>query len=313
MARVESANWIIDRKPGKAGINKETLSWDLSNVVTKLPEHPNWFRIELVTQGDRSRTIYASNLRAEGGGARKTVELKNGAPPAGTAAPEPPADGPIPYPDPKNEAAWPGKGPIRSFGYMVGERRAFWLKRQADQGAIVFVGDSLTGGWKTLAKDFPGFKVANRGVGGDVSRGALFRFKADVLALNPKAIVIEIGNNDLTAFGSPADMLSNLADMVAMAEKEKPGTPVILCSIPPSANPKAPIKPESRQAMNEGIRKMAAAHKDTSFCDLYAALANPDGSPKLENYFEDKLHMNDAGHAKWAALLIPIFEKLKLQ
>jgi lysophospholipase L1-like esterase len=110
-------------------------------------------------------------------------------------------------PDPKNEAAWPGKGPIRAFDFMVGERKAFWAQRRNDQGAVVFVGDSLTGGWKNLAKDFPKLKVANRGLGGDTSRGALFRFREDALALNPKAVVIEIGNNDLTAMGSPADML----------------------------------------------------------------------------------------------------------
>jgi lysophospholipase L1-like esterase len=229
------------------------------------------------------------------------------------ADPKPGVDGPTPYPDPKNEAAWPGKGPIRSFDFMVGERRAFWAKREKDQGAVAFVGDSLTGGWKNLAKDFPKLKVANRGVGGDVSRGVLFRFKQDVLELNPQAVVIEIGNNDLTAFGAPSHMLSNLAEIVAVAEKEKPGMPVVLCSIPPSAHPKAPVKPEDRQAMNEGIRKMAAEHKHMHFCDLYEALANSDGSPKPEYFADDKLHLNDAGHSKWAELLMPLFEKLALK
>src|SRR5205823_5411876 len=158
---------------------------------------------------------------------------------------------------------------IRTFPFMVGERAAFWKQREKDQGAVVFVGDSLTGGWKSLAKDFPKLKVANRGLGGDVSRGVLWRFKEDVLDLNPQAVVIEIGNNDLTAMEKPADMLSNLAEVVAMAEKERPGMPVVLCSIPPSANPKAPVKPEDRQAMNEGIQKLASEHKDTRFCDLY--------------------------------------------
>lgn len=234
-----------------------------------------------------------------------------------SAAPKPATgdntSGPTLYPDAKNEAAWPGKGVIRSFGWMAGERKAFWKQRQKDEGAVVFVGDSLTGGWKNLAKDFPKLKVANRGIGGDVSRGALFRFKEDALDLNPKALVIEIGTNDLTASGSPADMLSNLADMVVMAEKERPSMPVVLCTIPPSANPKAPIKVNDRNAINEGIRKMASGHKHTHFCDLYAALANPDGSPKPEYFTDDKLHLSAAGHTKWAEVLTPIFEKLKLQ
>jgi lysophospholipase L1-like esterase len=110
---------------------------------------------------------------------------------------------------------------------------------------------------------------------------------------------------------SPGDMLSNIADMVAMAEKERPGMPLVLCTIPSSANPKAPVKADSRQAINEGIRKIASEHKNAHFCDLYTPLANADGLPKLEYYADDKLHMSDAGHAKWAELLMPIFEELK--
>ncbi len=320
--RTESPKWLLDRHPGKAGIDTLTLSWNASDVAAKLPDNPSWFKIELVTQGDHPRTITVSNLRAEAASEpARAVALKLESAPAAEAKPNTEtkpgaaanADGPTPYPDPKNEAAWPGKGVIRSFDFMVGERKAFWGQRQKDQGAVVFVGDSLTGGWKNLAKDFPTLKVANRGLGGDVSRGALSRFKEDVLDLHPKAIVIEIGNNDLTAMGSPGDMLSNLADMLAMAEKQMPGTPVVLCSIPPSANPKAPIKAESRRTMNDGIRKLASEHKNTFFCDLYAATANADGSPNLDDFADDKLHMNDAGHAKWAELLMPIFDTLKLQ
>ena len=202
---------------------------------------------------------------------------------------------------------------IRKFGFMVGERNAFWAQRQKDHGAVVFVGDSLTGGWKSLARDFPKLKVANRGLGGDVSRGVLFRFMEDVLDLNPKAVVICIGNNDLTAMGRPADMLSNLADTLAMAEEARPGMPVVLCSIPSSANPKAPVKADDRKAMNEGIRKMASEHKNTRFCDLFAATANADGSPKPDYFAADKLHLSDAGHTKWAELLTPIFVELKLE
>jgi lysophospholipase L1-like esterase len=57
--------------------------------------------------------------------------------------------------------------------------------------------------------------------------------------------------------------------------------------------------------MNESIRQIASDHKNAHFCDLYTPLANADGSPKPEHYADDKLHMSDAGHAKWAALHRP--------
>jgi hypothetical protein len=93
--------------------------------------------------------------------------------------------GATPYPDANSEAAWPGKGPIRVFGWMAEARARFWKQRENDQGAVVFVGDALTSEWdaKQMAEAFPGLKVANRGVAGDVSRGVLFRFGEDVLDL----------------------------------------------------------------------------------------------------------------------------------
>ncbi len=303
LARTESPKWLLERPPGSKGIDKATLSWDTSGI--EIPKSPSWFKIEMVTQGDHPRTISVSNLRAEAAaGTADTApqKVETPAPPAATTA--------TPYPE--KEQDWPGKGVIRKFGFMIGERNAIRARRDTDQGAVVFVGDSLTGGWKNLARDFPKLKVANCGVGGDVSRGVLFRFKEDVLDRNPKAIVIEIGNNDLTAAGSPSDMLSNLADLLSMVERQKPGTPVVLCSIPPSANPAAPVKAKDRQAMNEGIRKLAAEHKTTRFCDLYTATADAEGSPQPEYFVNDKLHLSDAGHVKWAELLTPILDQLKL-
>ena len=218
------------------------------------------------------------------------------------------AAGPTPYPT--NNAAWPGKGVIRKFGWMDDNRKWFWTQREKDQGAVVFAGDSLTGGWKDLAKDFSGLKVANRGVGGDTSRGLLFRFQEDVLDLKPKAIVILIGLNDLTAMGKPEDAAANIAAMLAQTEKQDPAQPVILCTIPPSANPKAPVKEADRLALNARIKALAAGKPHVGLCDVYAAAANTDGTPRGELFVEDKLHFSTAGHQRVAEALKPIHEKL---
>ena len=74
--------------------------------------------------------------------------------------------------------------------------------------------------------------MANRGIGGDVSRGLLFRFKEDVLDLHPKAVVLLIGTNDLRKQDT-TDTISNIAAMLEMAEKQDASPPVILCQIPP--------------------------------------------------------------------------------
>ena len=220
------------------------------------------------------------------------------------------ADGPTPYPDASNEAAWPGKGPIRSFPWMVDNRKYFWTQREKDQGAVVFVGDSLTGNWQSLAQSFPGLKVANRGVGGDTSRGVLFRFREDVLDLKPRAIVICAGSNDLSAHGDPASAAENIATMLAQARAQNPAVPIVLCTIAPRANPEAPTKPGAQADLNARIAKLGAGQEHFVVLDLFPVLGTPDGQPVGEFFREDHLHLAEPGYQKWAEALRPVLEKL---
>ncbi len=224
--------------------------------------------------------------------------------------------GPTPYPDPKNDAAWPGKGAIRSFPWMVENRASFWTKRTQDQGAVVFVGDSLTGQWKLpqLAAAFPKLKVANRGIGGDVTRGLLFRFKEDVLDLNPRAIVMCIGTNDLSTHTEPAIAAGNIALLLDQATAHNPAMPIILCTIPPRADPKSPLKrPTVVTELNTLIVKLAEGRKNVVIVDLYSALARPDGAPKSEYFRADQLHLAPAGYEQWVSRLTPVMSSLHLQ
>ena len=75
---------------------------------------------------------------------------------------------------PDSDAGISGAGPIRRYDWfrkLWEERRSEWGKRvQDDQNALVFVGDSITQGWGNhLGENFPGVKIANRGISGDTS------------------------------------------------------------------------------------------------------------------------------------------------
>ena len=218
------------------------------------------------------------------------------------------ATGPTPYP--KQPEEWPGVGVTRVFGWMNDNRKFFWSEREKKQGAIVFAGDSLTGNWKTMGKDwsndFPDVKVANRGIGGDVSRGLLFRFQEDVLDLHPKAIVILIGINDLTAKQPAAATLANLRSMLEMKRSQLPDVPVVLCTVPPSANPKAPIDEAQRRFLNQGIRQVAKENPHTSLLDLYTVFLDEHGIQNPSYYANDQLHFSAPGYRRWQQALTPV-------
>jgi hypothetical protein len=68
---------------------------------------------------------------------------------------------------PATDEGLPGAGPIRRYEWfkkLWERRRSAWADRlDADRGAVVFLGDSITQGWGDDFKGaFPGLKKANR-------------------------------------------------------------------------------------------------------------------------------------------------------
>lgn len=215
---------------------------------------------------------------------------------------------PTPYPAQSDESAWPGVGPIRVGPWMTDNRLSYWPNRDLDKESIVFVGDSLIGGWKKLRLAFPGLKVANRGIGGDVSRGVLFRFQEDVLDLHPRAIVLLVGTNDLSAHGKPDHVVSNISTMYQWAQEADPKTPFIICTIPPRNVPNAPIVEGSLETLNTRIKAFAIGKPRVTVVDLYEALVTPEGTPHPDYIGKDGIHITAAGFEKLGALLRPVFE-----
>ncbi|MDP8998854.1 MAG: GDSL-type esterase/lipase family protein, partial [Myxococcota bacterium] len=141
---------------------------------------------------------------------------------------------------PDTDEGLPGAGPIRryeGFAEHWRERRLAWSRRVAeDQGAVVFVGDSITEGWgDDMGRSFPGLKVANRGIGGDTSRGVLIRLDGDVLALHPRGVVILVGTNDVEEGAPPDTIAGNVALVLEALRASDPALPILLCEVFPSS------------------------------------------------------------------------------
>src|SRR5688572_7708904 len=144
---------------------------------------------------------------------------------------------------PATDDSLPGAGPMRRadwFQKVWTERRALWAGRVTqDQNAVVFLGDSITQGWgEDFSGWFPGMKIANRGISGDTTRGVLIRLKEDVLSLEPKAIVLLIGTNDLEEKAEPETIAGNLKLILAELTKANASIPIVLCQVMPSSDSK---------------------------------------------------------------------------
>ncbi len=248
-------------------------------------------------------------VRADDYAARVYTNAAGRTMPLKTPPPELPAVARFP-----DDAAFPGQGPIRKMDWFQNlwrERRlSWWNSRERDKGAVVFLGDSITQGWGSLAKDFPNFKTANRGISGDVTRGVLCRLKEDVLDLDPAAVVLLIGTNDLEENADPETIAGNVRLLLAALKAHNPKMPVIVCDVMPShASKKRPA--DKIQKLNALVNESVKTDPQFIRCDTYSLFANEQGDAKKEE-FPDLLHPNAAGYAKWTAALRPIFAKVNL-
>lgn len=214
---------------------------------------------------------------------------------------------------PATDDGLPGAGPIRRqdwFQEVWTERRSAWAKQvKRDQHAVVFLGDSITQGWgDDMQGSFPGVKVANRGISGDTTRGVLIRLKEDVLDLNPAAVVLLIGTNDLEEKADPETIAGNVKLILATLKRHNPKLPVILCQVfPSSASMRRPAG-----AIKQINRLCAAARKNDPFVtvlETWPLFADAQGDAKADE-FPDLLHPNVVGYTKWAAALRPLLATL---
>ena len=220
---------------------------------------------------------------------------------------------PSKYDLPANVDDMPGVGPTRHYkGFRENwnKLRNQWAGRVAqDQHAIVFLGDSITQGWHDDFDGlFPELKTANRGISGDTTRGVLYRLQEDVLALNPRAVVLLIGTNDLEEKATPWTIASNVRLILAELKRHDPAMPVIVCEIFPSSPAKNRPAYLIRRT-NQLLRELAADLPQVTVVETWKLFAGPSNDAKPEE-FPDLLHPANVGYVKWAGALRPVLATL---
>ena len=217
---------------------------------------------------------------------------------------------------PESNDGLPGVGPIRRYEWFQNlwvSRRALWADTaEADRGATIFLGDSIMQGWgESLAPAFPGLRVVNRGISGDTSRGVLIRLEQDVLALDPAAIILLIGTNDLEERASPEVIAANVSLILEAVANFSPTLPVVLCDVMPSSS--TMNRPTGQiQQVNALLAELAGDYQNVISFDTFSLFADDEGNAKPAE-FPDLLHPNETAYLKWADALRPMLSVLDLR
>ncbi|UOG75502.1 SGNH/GDSL hydrolase family protein [Hymenobacter tibetensis] len=173
---------------------------------------------------------------------------------------------------------------------------------------LLFYGSSSIRMWKTLAADFAGKPVLNRGFGGSRFPDAIYFFDTLVVRYQPRQVILYEGDNDIAAGATPAQVFESFQQFEKLMRQKLPNTELLFLSIKPSLA-RWKLDPEIREA-NTLIRKYIEAHpQQLRFVDVGSPMLGSDRKPRPELYVEDGLHMTHAGYKIWTRVLAPYLAK----
>ncbi len=198
--------------------------------------------------------------------------------------------------------------------YRYAAANAALLAPKAGEKRVVFFGDSITDNWSKPGYGgfFPGKRYVNRGIGGQTTAQMLLRFRADVVELRPRVVVILAGTNDIAGNAGPVTLdqvQDNFASMAELAMAH--GIRVVLASLLPVSDDKQDANGQAltrtRQRPTATLRELNrwlaayAAQNGHGFLDYFPATADASGLllPALN---DDGLHPNARGYAVMAPL-----------
>jgi lysophospholipase L1-like esterase len=212
--------------------------------------------------------------------------------------------------DKKNPAATPsprmGKG---------GTPDANWMKRhdgfvaiaKTNENPVLFLGDSITDGWRNQAawkQSFEPLKAANFGIGGDRTEHVLWRLQNGELdGYSPKLVVLMIGTNN-TGNNSAEEIADGIKAIVKTIQDKSKGTKVLLLAVFPRDEKPDTKAREKIASINKIVAALDDGGKTVKYMDIGAKFTEPDGS-LTKKIMPDFLHLSPKGYEIWAEAIVP--------
>ncbi len=166
---------------------------------------------------------------------------------------------------------------------------------------VAFIGDSLTDGYD-VARYYPEFATANRGIGGDTTFGVEKRLQTSLFDIQPHVVVMMIGTNNLdTMFENYEDILVKLCDNL-------PNSEIVLLSIPPTAG--AYKERNGRIAFNNVKIRALAEKYGYTYVDIHTLLLDHEKDVLRAAYTSDDLHFTHEGYVVITNAVKPVLTDL---
>lgn len=176
-----------------------------------------------------------------------------------------------------------------------------------EESRVVFMGNSITEGWVKMSPEFfSDNNFVGRGISGQTTPQMVLRMRQDVLDLNPKAVVILAGTNDIAGNTGPMTLDEIMGYIKSMAEiAHSNGVKVILSSVLPAHEYswKPGMQPNIKiPALNKMIEDYSK-ESGHYYLDYFSAMVDDrNGLPK--KYAEDGVHPTVLGYKVMEPLVL---------
>jgi hypothetical protein len=172
---------------------------------------------------------------------------------------------------------------------------------------VEFIGSSMIRRWSTLAQDFPGQPVYNRGFGGSEIVDSTHFAPRIVFPYAPRMIVFRAGGNDLWAGKSPEQVFADFQEFVAVVHAKLPATEIVFISWNPT--PSRWKQHEQEKTLNRLVDNFARRTPHLKYIETYDLPLGADGRPRPELFVADQLHFNADGYQLLADRVRPVFSR----
>ncbi len=179
------------------------------------------------------------------------------------------------------------------------------------EGAVLFAGSSSIRMWSTLAEDFPGVPVINRGFGGSQMSDLIHFANRIVTPYAPRLVLVYEGDNDVAAGKTAERVFTDYRRFVSLMHNQLPEARIAFIAIKPSLARRA-LMDEMRKA-NERIEAYARTRDYLEYIDVFTPMLGEDGEPLPDIFLEDGLHMNEAGYAIWTQAVRPYLAEFRMR
>lgn len=170
------------------------------------------------------------------------------------------------------------------------------------RNGVLFIGSSSIRFWDTLAQDFPGVPVINRGFGGSELRDSTWYADRIIVPYAPRQILIYAGDNDLSAGRTPQQLHADFIAFVERVRRDLPKTKIAYISNKPSPA-RAQLLSVQREANT--LIQAEAKRMGVDYIDIFAPMLDATGQPDASLFIDDRLHMNRAGYVLWQRVIAP--------